>query len=1588
MSSDENRSSPDAIAVIGLACRFPGASSPDEFWQNLRDGVESITVFSEEELDAAGIDAKQYQEQGYVRAKGIVEYADCFDAGFFGFSPREASLMDPQQRVFLETAWAALEHAGYDGRDYPGAIGVFGGGILSLYLLRNLWPNAGLISAAGNFQTAVGNDPTFMASRVAYHLDLRGPSVSVGTACSTSLVAVHLACQSLLAYESDMALAGGVSLHLPLINGYRYEEGGILSPDGHCRPFDANAAGTVSSDGAGVVVLKRLQDAIADGDFIHALIRGSAVNNDGNMKVGYTAPTVAGQARVIAEALAVAGVEPETISMIETHGAGTLLGDPIEFAALAEAFEGFGSNPRSCALGSVKSNIGHLDAAAGIAGLIKTVLALRHRKIPPTLHFKQANAQIDLSGTPFYINAEVIDVESHQSPMRAGVSSFGIGGTNAHVILEEPPEPANESVEQQPRPFDLLFLSARTPDALEAVTERTAEYIERAVEIDFQDIAYTLRRGRRAFEHRRVIVCGGREEAVRALRDRDSQRLSTSLSPLDRPLVTFMFPGLGDHYDAMGWEVYCTEFEFRDMIDRCAELLRGHLDVDIRDFLYAGRDWSRPVLSGGVSAPAIGESNLDLRAIFAGARSGVKRSPAPEQPAVAQPAIFITEIALATLLLSWGIEPEAMIGHSIGEFAAAYLSGVLSLEDAVELVATRARLIQSKAKPGAMLAVPLGEEELRAMLPEGVSLGAINGVKLCVASGEEAGIAELETRLGKSGVSCHRLRSTHAYHSKMMEPLVEPLMAVLEKFELRPPQIPYISCITGTWIKDEEATDPAYWAQHLCHTVRFQKGLSQLLTDPRRAMLEVGPGQGLTSHAARERTRMQRLETPLIPTMRWSYDRHSELAVLLRGVGQLWLAGVPLDTSSLLFRPGQRRVPLPTYPFERQRYWIDPPAGEPSAPAIAAPVKKADVAEWFYLPFWKPSARPPVQRQGAESRCRILFVDAFGVGEDLAQRLRARGETVVTVEPGRSFRREGEKFVIDPSRGEDYEELVRELCESGRAPDAVIHFWSFTRDEDAPPSSARFSSFQQVGYYSVARILQALWRRGQGRSLRLDIVANHLYEVNGSEKLIPEKATLSAPAMVAPQELPGVICRCVDTDIPPDDIGQRNAIITQLIDEVISETTEPAVAYRQGRRWVLGYEHVRLEDADQSRLPLRRHGVYLITGGLGGVGLVLARHLAETSQARLVLIGRSAFPKREAWGDWIETHDDDDRTSLKILQLQAIEALGSEVLILQADVSSLEAVNRVVSEAELRFGELHGVIHAAGAVGAEIFCEISQTTTTNSETQFSAKAHGLMALAEALADMPLDFCILTSSLSAVLGGLGFCAYSAANLFMDAFVRWKNRAGGVRWTSVDWDSWRLTGIRPVIAGLGATVSEYVMEPEEAGAAFDRILAEGNLTQVVVSSGDLHARLRQWIGKEQPSDGSPDSRAAYDRPNLKTPYAPPRGELEPRLVEIWEELFGITPIGINDNFFELGGHSLMATQLSARLYSNLQVELSLATLLQAPTIAELAVAVVSAQADKTNPAAVESLLAEIGQLSDSEVEQLLAGQYIPQVAVDDE
>lgn len=853
------------LAVTGLAGRFPGAADPQRFWQNLVAGVESIT-------------------RGPAGANGLVDGADEFDARFFRCSPNEALLLDPQHRLFLECSWSALEDAGHDPAEFPGAIGIYGGSSETEYAAALRAHTARREVTNGWQQLRLGTCLDFLTTRVAYKLGLRGPAVTVQTACSTSLVAVHVAAQALLAGECDMALAGGVTVHLwPKQDEDR--DGGYLAPDGRCRTFDAGARGTVFSNGAGVVVLRRLADAIADGDNIRAVIRGSAVNNDGFDKIGFTAPSLAGQAEAVEAALLAAAVPPETVSYLEAHGTGTPIGDPIEVAALTRAFRRGTDRTQFCRIGSVKTNIGHTDAASGVAGLIKTVLALEHRLIPPSLHFRDPNPQIDFQHSPFVVNTDAHAWETGTGPRRAGVSSFGIGGTNAHVVLEEAPTaPAAGPA----RPWQLLVLSALDGTALDAATGRLAADLRAYPDRALADIAWTLQAGRRHQPHRRFAVCGDGTEAAAAL-----ERALPGPAAAAAPPVAFLFPGQGGQYVGMGRELYEHEPEFRARIDECSELLAPELGLDLRSVLYPPPD--------GAAAAAGQLEHLD----------------------VGQPAVFAVEFALARLWAHWGVTPAVVAGHSLGAYAAACVAGVLSLPDALHLLAVRGRLLET-LPPGAMLAVPLPEAELGPLLPGGVTVAAVNGPGQCVAAGPSAPVHELRARLAGAGLDTTLLPIPAGGHCGHVDPIVEAFERAVGTVSLRAPAVPMISDTTGAPLSAQEVTTPAYWARHLRRTVRFGDVLTRLLDNPDRVLVEVGPGRTLTGLARKHPAwasgalAVHCLPHPTEPT--------SDLLTLLTAAGRLWQRGTEIRWPALHDGQRRQRVPLPTYPFQRRRYTVDPPA--------------------------------------------------------------------------------------------------------------------------------------------------------------------------------------------------------------------------------------------------------------------------------------------------------------------------------------------------------------------------------------------------------------------------------------------------------------------------------------------------------------------------------------------------------------------------------------------------------------------------------------------------------------------------------------
>ncbi|NOX88826.1 MAG: SDR family oxidoreductase [Calditrichaeota bacterium] len=1535
------------IAIIGMAGKFPGADSVKEFWELLKNGKEAISFFGEEELIETGVDPQLLKNPNYVPARGIINDEDKFDAHFFDFFPREAEIMDPQHRLFLEISWHALEDAGYHADAFDGLIGLFAGVSLNTYIYSFLMSRKGMISSAEGYQLSIGNDKDFLTTRVSYKLGLTGPSVDVQTACSTSLVAVHLACLNLLNYNCDMAMAGGVSITVPQKQGYLYQEGMILSKDGHCRAFDANASGTVSGNGSGVVVLKRLEDALKDGDHIYAVIKGSAFNNDGANRVGYTAPSVDGQSQVIANAQIMANIDPETVTYIETHGTGTSLGDPIEIKALSQVFREQTDKKQFCAIGSVKTNIGHLDSAAGVAGLIKAVLSLHHKMIPPSLNYQKPNPQIDFENSPFFVNTELREwrVDNGQ-PRRAGVSSFGIGGTNVHVILEEAP-PAEES--DPARPFQLLLFSAKTKNALDKLTSDFVEFLKQNREQNLADIAFTLQMGRKPLLKRRMVVCGSVDEAVEILETRDPKRLMSAghdKEPED-PSVVFMFSGQGSQYVNMAKDLYRFEPTFKATVDQCAEILKPLLQLDLRDLIYPEpqkTDWATETLN---------------------------------QTQYTQPALFVIEYALARQWMEWGVQPAAMVGHSIGEYVAACLSGVFSLEDALKVVAHRGRLMQS-VDPGAMISVQLDESEVQPFLNDSVSLAALNAPGVTVLSGTFEAVAEIEEQLKQKSIAFRRLHTSHAFHSAMMDPVLDEFRDIVSGIPLKAPKLPYVSNVSGSWISVEEATAPDYYARHLRNAVRFMDNLGALISALHPILLEVGPGTALSTLARRHPDKQ--LNTTILASVRHPRQEVSDQAFILETIGRLWLAGKQIDWRAYYGNERRLRLSLPLYPFERKRYWLNMKSGITAGFAAADDDKivKKSFDQWFYVPSWSqiPISKPAIKLESEETW--LVLKDDTGLARSFLELLEEFEvkPRLITVEIGTSFHELGDnRFVMAIDDRDGFDRLLSYLTENDLLPDRILHFWNVNASNQ---SSDILDESYISGYLSILYLIQALVKKKIQRNIDITLVANHLFQVTGFDAYAPGKAIILGLSRVIPQEFPNFACQIIDLKLPHNVFGSLEPMCKNLLFEVFNNTYDRVIAFRSRDRWILKYSSLEFPETDSLSGYLKEKGVYLITGGLGRIGLKLSAYLANAAKARLALAEVVDFPERENWEKWLDQHPEDDIVSQKIKQLLQIEKSGGEVLILKADVTDQASLQKCIDLARAHFGTINGVIHAAGLVGEQAFKPIAELTKDDIKFQLGPKFIGALNLVRCLKDEPLDFVLLQSSISAILGGFGFGAYAAANAALDALIYQQNQDPKNNWISVDWDGWNFEETMPSLNQSQMEVARLALTPDEGVAAFERIFANPGPGQIVVSTADLQKRFRRWVERRtQKSEGEEESKTLHDRPDLPTEYVAPETDLQKEIAQVWQKLLGIQSIGIYDNFFDLGGNSLMGTQLISELRDLFKVELPIRSLFEDPTISGVA-KIIEEEQQKSAGAPVDQLgemLEKLQSMSDEEAAELL-------------
>ncbi|MGD2085176.1 MAG: condensation domain-containing protein [Candidatus Aminicenantes bacterium] len=1559
------------IAVIGMAGKFPGAKNIHELWDNLKNGIESIAFFSQQELESAGVEPDLINNPGFVKASGILEDIEYFDPFFFEHSLKEAKIMNPQMRIFHECSLTALEDSAYDPAGYKGLIGLYAGSSSD-----TLWETEVQMSGESDmlwgFSTLQYTRTNMICSRIAYRLGLNGPVFSMYTGCSTSLVAIHLACQGLLNGECDMALAGGVTISFPQVSGYLYQEGMIYSRDGHCRAFDAAASGTNGGSGAAAVVLKRLEDAVADRDHVYAVIKGSAINNDGNRKVGFTAPSIKGQVEVIRAAHKMADAAPESIGYIETHGTGTILGDPIEIKALNRAFNT--NKKKFCAIGSVKTNLGHLDSAAGVTGFIKTVMALTHRVIPPSLHFKTPNPELGIENSPFYVNTKLQPWKNDEYPLRAGVSSFGIGGTNAHVVLEEAPAASgsvgqwvSESVSQgvngqrtggkggspcppsQSREYQLLLLSAKTEPALERITQNLAAFLKQNLLNPgnpgnptnpgpiFADVAYTLQVGRQAFGHRRMVVCPSPEEVIKVLESANGSSspgplpIQTSFTKQDNRPVIFMFPGQGAQYVGMGLDLYRTELLFRQEIDRCFEILKHLVDYDIKEILYPG------LVSkvSGVGRESDNNSDVSAECLLSD-QSPLERG-APQgrgvseinQTKITQPVLFIFEYALAKLLINWGIKPVAMIGHSIGEYTAACLAGVFSLENALKIVALRGKLMQ-QMPTGSMLGVLIPEKKLAPFLSlnKEVSLAAVNSPSHCVVSGPHQAVKQLAAQLKEKGIESKPLHTSHAFHSRMMEPILETFEYHLKQIGLNKPKIPFISNLTGEIISDEDAVDPGYWVNQLQETVKFSRGIKRLLKEPDLIYLEVGPGRTLSTFVKKHRYDGKKEDPVTINLVRHPKKSVSDTYYLLSKLGQLWLYGVKIDGQAFYAPQERHRISLPTYSFDRIRCW---PGGNFMKPGGKTRLKQDrlfeinDKKDWFYVPSWERAPLTQTQARPAPQSCWLVFIDTPGFGERLAEKLKKQNQDTITVFTGEEFAEiDGSRYNINPPQASHYDELFNRLARQGKIPGAIIHLWGIT---PTPPGELDVKSIENAldkGFNSLIHIARAISGERIPGPIRIGVVTDNLQEVTGEEVLRPEKAAVLATVKIIPLEYPNITCQGIDILPPAPGSRQEDILMDGLVKEFTSASPERFVAYRGKHRWTQFFKRVRLDEprVGEPDLPIKEGSVCLVTGGGGDTAADTAGYLLNRLKARVILF----LPPGEGPG-----------------KMRQWEEAGAPIMIANVDRSSGHILEKFIKKAKKRFGRLNALIHIPGnaAEGGKIQ-EISPPMTS---AFAAASMEFILVMNQVLKDMDWepDFMVLFSSVGTAVypSQAGNLAQCAVNDFLDAFSYY-------RVSRYD--------------ALTSTINNW-LHPQEIKVdwlhIFNAIL-QNKLPRVLLSPVDLNQLVlnydeyETWVNRQKTSEdqyqnrdepGEPAASTEADnltrqRQGLSSPYAPPETQTEKVLVKIWRKFFGIKAIGIYDDFLELGGDSLQAMTITTAVHQTVAVKIPIDFFFSNPFIQKLA------------------------------------------------
>ena len=1458
------------IAIIGISCKFPQSNTPGEFWKNLVDENDLFHFYTDEELSALGINQELIANPNYIKVNADLENIGAFDYSFFGYTKDEANCMDPQTRALHEQVWLAFEDAGYDISSYKEKVGVY------VSMSENLnWVVYNKINSNKNvnlfYQQQLLNK-NFAHTLLSYNLDLKGPSYLIDTACSSSLSSIHIACRNLLLRECSMALTAGISIDSTKNKGYIYQEGMISSKDGHCKAFDEKSSGTIAGNGGAVVVLKRLEDAVRDKDHIYAVIKSSAVNNDGKGKIGYTAPSVAGQSDCIKLAHKIANVPSNTISYIEAHGTGTKLGDPIEIEALNKAFNY--DTTHKCAVGSVKTNLGHLDTAAGIAGLVKTALAINKKQIPATLHFTKPNLEINFKSGPFYVNGELQEWKSNgEHPLRAGVSSFGIGGTNVHVVLEEAPvlEKSGES-----RPYQLVVYSAKTKSSLSNYQASLHEFLQTNENIDLADLAYTLQVGRKSFTQRDFVVVRDKKEALCKLQEQGNN----AKVQLKRNIV-FMFSGQGSQYFNMAKDVYLQEEDFRILMDKGFEILKNLTGENYKAIIgYESDDTTDPLLINKTQ--------------------------------YTQPLLFLIEYAFASLLLNWGISPKYMIGHSLGEYVAACISGVFSFEDALAILVKRSSLM-SKVEEGEMLEIGLSYDSIKPFINDEISVAALNTKDSAVVSGNKNDIAALIEVLVEKNIPYNKLKTSHAFHSKMMDVILDDYENELSKINFSKPELPFISNLTGKQISHQEAVSPKYWVRHLRETVNFSDGIDYLLEKGNSLFIEVGPGKALSAFC--QLNKNYKGNNLTIGLIRHPKEIKNDNQKLTESLGYLWSTGVDINWSAYYAHEIRNKISAPTYSFDKHIFVSNVDLFEKLADFGVNNEKKA-ISDWFYEPSWKTSRLVTNIKNESTEKYYLVFMDDLGYGEALVQKIKNESDKIIEVRKGGRFRKNSDsQFEVNISDYSSYEKLFLDLKNQKIKLTNIIHLFNIC--EVSKSNSDKEENHKESGFYSLLHIAKNIDNLEQKEALDLTVVTSNLQAVLGNENIDSFKSMALGLMNVITQENPLVNGRNIDV-LATDD---KTETVENIAREIQTKVVDRFVSYRLNNRWVRSYNPIQIENPQEGNTKIKKGGVYLITGGLGDLGFVHAKYLLQKYNASLILLGRtiiSSTAENEKQGNYS--------------RLKALEQLGN-VQYYSADINNFEAVQKAIQQGELEFGHINGIIHTAGIIKGKSLRSINFLKVEDCEKQFEPKVEGVQILAQLFKDRALDFCLLSSSLSSILGGKEFAAYAAANTFMDYFSHTKKISNSI---SVNYDG----------LSFDENPKEGLLTSSNIIEVFERVLSIENIPQIIISTSSLDKRLSKWIGQqeanpaENPENTIEITTEEFDRSCLTNKYAEPVTPVEKKLSELFEQFFGYQNIGIEDDFFEMGGNSLMALTLSNRIYKIFNVELAIEDFFTKRNIKELA------------------------------------------------